>query len=194
MLKITIPPREIYDDESGEFYYVDRHELQLEHSLISVSKWEAKWHKAFLDEPNKTVDETIDYIRCMCMNRDVDPEIFKHISREDVLRVQDYITDPMTATHFLDDSYPDKPQNLQQKDKITSELIYYWMVSLGIPFECEKWHLNRLLTLIKVCGKKNEAAMNSSKARGKHRKSASRPSVNTAAINAQRRAAMNSRG
>ena len=191
MLKITIPSQEIFDDKKSEFIYVDEKTIQLEHSLISVSKWEARWKKAFLGNAEKTIDETIDYIRCMSITPNVDPEIFNYMTGDNIKMVQEYINDPMTATHFLDEAYPEKPARVQQ-DVITSELIYYWMISLQIPFECQKWHLSRLLTLIKVCGKKNEAMYNSQK--GKGRRAPNQQVVDRAAINAKGKAQLNTTG
>ncbi len=166
MLKITIPSQELFDDTKGEFVYVKETVLQLEHSLISVSKWESKWHKAFLNTPKKTAEETVDYVRCMCLNPVQDPSVINYMTRQNIEEVQKYINDPMSSTHFLDeaeDKNKAKTYGRPQTDVVTSELIYYWMISLNIPFECQKWHLNRLLSLIKVCNIKNAASMGKGK-------------------------------
>ena len=152
MLEITTEPTEFYDEERNEFVYVKPQLLKLEHSLVSVSKWESKWHKAFLSDNEKTKEEIFDYIRCMTINQ-VNPFVYSLLTQKNVDDIEDYIGDPMTATVIKD-----RPDQKRSNDVVTSELIYYWMVSLQIPFECEKWHLNRLLTLIKICNVKNQPA------------------------------------
>lgn len=150
MLSLTIPRRELYCEEINEFITIKETKLQLEHSLVSLSKWESKWHKPFLSREPMSIEETIDYIRCMTISQNVDPLIYMNLSKENLEEVRKYIEEPMTATTF----------NLNNKNKpnrevITAELIYYWMIALNIPFECQKWHLNRLFTLIQVCNIKN---------------------------------------
>lgn len=151
MLNITIPGIELYNEQTQEFIKTKSQTLQLEHSLISISKWEAKWCKAFLskDDKNKTAEETIDYIKCMTLTQNVNDETYNYIPKEIMQEISDYISKPMTATVFRKTSSP------PNRELITSELIYYWMIALNIPFECQKWHLNRLLTLINVCNIKN---------------------------------------
>lgn len=150
MLEIVVSEGEFYNEQTNEFTYVERTVLQLEHSLISLSKWEQKWHKAFLKKyPPKTYEETIDYVRCMTINSKVDPEVYRHLGSTNLNKIHEYIDDPMTATYFPPEKGP------AGRDVVTSELIYYWMISCGIPFECQKWHLNRLMALIKVCYRKN---------------------------------------
>ena len=150
MLQIVIPEREFFDSVKQEFIYLKEQRLVLEHSLISISKWESKWKKPFLSKEGKTIEESRDYVRCMTLNKDVDPSVYTTLSQDVFQRINSYIEDSMTATWFNDKNQ--KPGN---GPVITSELIYYWMVAFKIPFECEKWHLNRLLTLIKVCELKN---------------------------------------
>lgn len=149
MLKITVKWDEVFDEETCQISYKKNTVLQLEHSLISLSKWESKWHKSFLDD-DKTEEEMLDYIRCMTIMQNVDPMIYDHLSRENVQEIKDYLDNPMTATTFNDKN---KPRSKQKKT--TAELIYYWMIALQIPVEFEKWHLNRLLTLIRVCNIEN---------------------------------------
>ena len=146
MLKITIPGQEFWDEEKEVFVNTKGATLQLEHSLVSLSKWESKWHKPFLGNGDKTVEETVDYIRCMTLTQNVNPSVYDFITNEIIGRVSDYIDDSMTATWF---SKEDKSS--PNREVITAEIIYYWMIALNIPFECQKWHLNRLLTLIRVC-------------------------------------------
>ena len=150
MLEITISKQEYFDENHCEFVYVPEQHLTLEHSLVSLSKWESKWHKPFLQEESKTIEESLDYIRCMTVNKNVNPLAYRGITPVLFKQINDYIDAPMTATWFS------KEQSKGSKSEvITSELIYYWMIALQIPVEFEKWHLNRLITLIKVCNIKN---------------------------------------
>lgn len=158
MLEINIPSVERFDETTGEFINIKGQTLRLEHSLVSLSKWESKWCKPFLVEKEKTYEEMIDYIKCMTLNQNVDPEVYKGINKKILKEIMDYIEAPMTATWFR----KEKKSN-QKGEQVTAELIYYWMISLQIPFECQKWHLNRLLTLVKVCNAKNAPQKNMSK-------------------------------
>lgn len=180
MLQITIPGVEQWDEVHEQFVFTTEQVLQLEHSLISLSKWESKWHKVFLSKEEKTMEETIDYIRCMTLNKPSDPNCYLHLTNENLNRVNAYISDPMTATHFLDTT-PNKPS----REKVTSELIYYWMIAFNIPVSFEKWHLNRLLTLIRVCEVKNTPPKKMSKGEIMRR---------NAALNAERRKRLNTKG
>lgn len=148
MLQITVPGQELFDEKTNSFYVTKTHVLQLEHSLISVSKWEARWKKPFLGSDKKTSEEIRDYIRCMTLNKDVDPFVYSCLTYENEKAISDYINDPMTATTFREDGK-------RSREIITSELIYYWMIALNIPESYQKWHLNRLMTLIRVCNIKN---------------------------------------
>ena len=179
MLQITIPATETWDESKQEFSYTKERTLQLEHSLVSLSKWESKWCKPFLSQKDKTYEETIDYIRCMTVTPNVDPDIYYCLTTENLEQINDYISSPMTATFFSNTS------SSVNREIITSEVIYYWMIALNIPFECKKWHLNRLLTLIRVCEIKNTPP--------KKRSSQEIMSQN-AALNAARRAELNSKG
>lgn len=150
MLRVVIPASEHYDEVHNLFFETKEQILQLEHSLVSLSRWESRWKKPFLGPEKKTLEETLDYVRCMTITQNVDPEIYKIIPKDIREQITEYINTPMTATKFTDNRA--KPG---ANEIITSEIIYYWMISLGIPFECQKWHLNRLLTLIRVCNIKN---------------------------------------
>lgn len=181
MLLITIPlSSEEWDEEREVFVPSPGVTLQLEHSLVSVAKWESKWCKAFLANTRKTHEETMDYIRCMTVTPNVDPLIFNLLTADNVKAVNDYIGAPMTATTFNDDK-----RGKGSREVVTAELIYYWMIALQIPFECQHWHLNRLLTLIKVCNIKNAPPKKMSK-----RDIMSR----NARLNAARRQQLNTRG
>lgn len=150
MLTITIPSVEMFNEKTQEFFSTKEQTLQLEHSLVSLSKWESKWNKAFLTKTDKTRDETIDYIKCMTITQNVDPNVYSCLTPSNIEEILKYIEAPMTATTFS--NFNQKEVN---RETVTSELIYYWMISLNIPMECQKWHLNRLLTLIRVCNVKN---------------------------------------
>ena len=181
MLTITVPiSPEGWDEDKQEFVQPKSQILQLEHSLISLSKWESKWQKPFYSKKEMTDEEALDYIKCMTLNKNVDPDIYNHLTRENIGDVMKYIGNPMTATTFGKD---DKSNN--SREVITSELIYYWMIASNIPFECQKWHLNRLITLIRVCSIKNTPPKKMNK-----REIMSR----NAALNASRRKQLNSKG
>ena len=149
MLQITIPNRECWDEKTNSFIVVKGQTITLEHSLVSLSKWESKWRKPFLSDKQKTKEETIDYIRCMTITQNVDPNVYFNIDTAMIKQINDYISSPMTATWFGNN----KQGRVSGKNGgvVTAEKIYYWMIALQIPFECQKWHLNRLLTLIRVC-------------------------------------------
>ena len=152
MLELVIPPREnIVETPEGDVLFKDTPgaTLFLEHSLISVSKWESKYKKAFLNNRvQKTREESIYYIKCMSLNKNVSDDIYNALTDSEIDQINKYIDDPMTATWFSEDAQKNRRPN---RDIITSELIYYWMVALNIPTEYEKWHLNRLMTLIRIC-------------------------------------------
>ena len=182
MLQIKVPMGELmWDRKKQEFVEPEYRILTLEHSLVSLSKWESKWCKPFLDEKRKmTTEESIDYIRCMTLTQNVPPDTYSHLTQENMDEVSKYIAAPMTATWFSEDN-----KKGRNKEITTSELIYYWMIALNIPMECQKWHLNRLLTLVRVCNIKNAPPKKMSK-----RATASK----YAALNAARRQQYNSKG
>ena len=161
MLTLQIPPRECFDERKQEYINFEGCSLQMEHSLISLSEWEAKWKKPFLNKPeSRTNEELLDYFRCMTITKNVNPLAFASLTQEHINTIVNYINDPMTATWFSEDGKPNK----RPTEIVTSELIYYWMIAQNIPFECRKWHLNRLLTLIRVCNVKNNPPKKMSKA------------------------------
>lgn len=183
MLTLKIEKGELYDEKNEEFIDIPAQTICLEHSLVSVSKWESKWHKPFLDKRYpKTQEEIIDYIRCMTITQNVNPNVYYLLSSSNINKVQAYIEDSMTATWFSDNR-----KTPGRSRVVTSELIYYWMVALQIPFECQKWHLNRLLTLIRVCNEEN-------KQDGKKKRYDRDFLSNRAALNAARKSKLNSRG
>lgn len=182
MLTIQIPRIEYFDEEKEEFGVIKAQTLSLEHSLVSIDKWESTHKKPFLvKDPPKTYEETLDYIKCMTITQNVDPLVYRYIPKEEVNRIEAYIDDPMTATTINED--PNKPPNRQI---ITAELVYYWMIALQIPWECRKWHFNKLITLIRVCNINNDP--NPKKLRGNKLLSRNK------ALNEARRAKMHTKG
>lgn len=179
MLKITIPAIEQYDEETDTFLSSKETVLHLEHSLVSLSKWESKWCKPFLNKDEKTIAETIDYIRCMTITQNVDPNAYLAITNGNIKDVRNYIEAPMTATIIS------QSNSSKNKEIITAELIYYWMIALNIPSEYQKWHLNRLLMLINVCNIKNSPPKKMSKNEMIHR---------NRSLNAARKKSLNSQG
>lgn len=150
MLEIVIPAGEMFNEETNEFVTYDSARIRLEHSLVSISKWESIWHKPFMTS-TKNLEETLSYIKCMTLTQNVNDEVYTRLSQKNVDDISNYIDDSHTATWFNT-----QDNKKASREIITSEVIYYAMIAYGIPFECQKWHLNRLLTLIKVCSTKND--------------------------------------
>lgn len=180
MIKIVVPEREFYDEVKQEFINMKSREISLEHSLVSISKWESKFKRSFLNHGPATMDELREYIRYMTITQNVNPLVYQALSVENYKEIDQYIKDPMTATTFSQTS-----KAPASRDIITAELIYYWMFSYGIPKECEKWHLNRLLALINVFSIKDgpERKMSKSELAARNR-----------AINNARRAKLKTKG
>ncbi len=180
MLQITIPAIELWDERTQRFVESKEQKLQLEHSLVSLSKWESKWCKAFLGKAEKTDEEVRDYIRCMTITQNVDPNIYNYLTRDNFKKVNDYIQLPMTATTFNE-----KIQGRGRNQIVTAEVIYSWMFALQIPIDCQKWHLNKLLTQIRTCNIMNQPS-----------KKMNKKDVisQNAALNAARRQRLNSKG
>lgn len=170
----------MWDESKEEFFSCSETKIELEHSLVSVSKWEAKWQKPFISKEPLSNSEMVDYIRFMSLSDDVDPEAFNRLTRENIRQISEYIDNPMTATTICD-----QKSGRRSNELVTSELIYYWMVALNIPFECQYWHLNRLLTLVRVCNIKNQDPKKMSK-RDIY--------SSNAALNAARRKRMHTKG
>lgn len=180
MLSITIAAVEQFDEIKQEFVNSKEQKIQLEHSLVSLSKWESKWQKPFLSKTEKTIEETVDYIRCMTITQNVDPNVYNFITPANIQEVTAYIEAPMTAT-TINNHQAISPN----REIITAEIFYYQMVALNIPFECQKWHLNRLLTLINVINIKN----------GPQKKMGRQATLrHNASLNAARRKRLNTRG
>lgn len=180
MLEINIPGEEYFNDNTGMFEYGNDTLLQLEHSLIAISKWEMKWHKSFISNTKNNV-EILDYIKCMTLN-DVDDTVYKRLTIENITDIKKYIDDPMTAIIFPENN---NNKGTRNRDTITNELIYYWMISFNIPVEFQHWHINRLLTLIKIFDIKNSPSKKMSKQEIMSR---------NRALNEARRKANNSKG
>lgn len=152
-LQITVPALRGFREETNEFVILKKEEtLELEHSLLSLSKWESKWKKPLLSNDKMTVEESVDYIRCMNLTPGVDPSVFtqQRLTNAIVDQVMAYMEDSMTATWFSD-----RNKGKGQREIITAEILYYWMFVQRVPKECEKWHLNRLITMLRVCSEKN---------------------------------------
>lgn len=180
-MTITIPEMETFDEETGRFHKIKEQKLVLEHSLVSISKWESKWKKPFIHQEQMPINELRDYVRCMTLTQNVNPEVYNFIPIDILNQIVAYMNEQQTATWFSD------VQDRKSKtgEMITSELIYYWMTAANIPKECEKWHFSRLMTLIRIAGEKNQPPKKMKKNdiyKQNH------------ALNAMRRAKMKSRG
>jgi hypothetical protein len=179
MLQITIPAmNDLWDERNQQFLSIKETTIQLEHSLLSISIWESKWNKSFINTKDKTEEELIDYIKCMTITKNVDPNVYVCLTAENIQEIVNYINAPMTATIIRD-------TGKSSREIVTSELIYYWMISLNIPVKFEKWHLNRLITLIKVCSIKNQPPKKMSRGEIMQR---------NAALNAERKKRLNTKG
>lgn len=157
MYKLHIDGRELWDEDNELFYNVEATDLVMEHSLVSISLWESKYKKSYINTENKTTDELLDYFSMMVIGKEVNPNIFLFCSEEQIKGIMDYINDPMTATIFSkweEEEFTKK--NGHSSKFTTSEEIYYWMTAQNIPIECERWHLNRLITLVKICAINNK--------------------------------------
>lgn len=195
MLKLTVAGEQSWNPRTEEFEYTKPVELRLEHSLLSLAKWESKWHVPFLTSSgNMTREQQLDYIRCMTVTQGTDPAVYQKLTREQMTAINEYMDDPMTATWFAGEPKPNEPKDKRtarpkrrppRGETTTAEVLYAQMFALGIPKECEKWHLNRLLTLIRV-GQEMNAPQK--KMTPGERMSQQR------ALNAQRKAKMHTRG
>lgn len=183
MLGITVPAVELFDERTSKFISIKEETLLLEHSLASLSKWESLHEKPFLGKEEKSNEETLSYIKCMTISPVNDLDVYKRLSAGNHKDVGDYIDLKMTATWF-NESAESKPKG-GTGEVVTAEIIYYWMVSLNVPLECQHWHLNRLLTLVKVINLKNAPP----KKMGRRDAAAQRK-----ALNEQNRAKMGTRG
>lgn len=180
MLTIHVPERELFDDEKQEFITTESVALKLEHSLVSIARWESKWELSFLNTKEKTDEQMASYIESMIISPEDTSGIVDRLTAEDISAINTYINASYTATTFKQDANSKK-----NSEVITAELIYYWMIALNIPFECQHWHINRLITLVRVCNLKNQPPK---------KRSTSEIAASRARLNAERRAQMGSRG
>lgn len=182
VLRITVPAQEFYDESKEEFVETKEQTIIMEHSLISLSKWEAKWKKPYLSDKPKTKEEMLDYLKCMTVGpKNLDPAVYSALTKENFDEISEYIKDPMTATTINERRRPGGNREI-----LTSEVIYYYMIAQNIPVEFEKWHLNRLIMLIRVCAIKNDP--------NKEKMSRSAIMKQNRALNAARRARYGTRG
>lgn len=181
MLKIKVLKPEVYDEKTNEFRIPVAGVLTLEHSLYSVSKWESKWEQPFIGDKERTDEQTLDYIRCMSIE-EIDEDVLSMLSKENLNAITEYINSKQSATWFSEDKNRPKSREI-----ITSEVMYYWMVALQIPFECQHWHLNRFLALVKIANEKNQPA-------NKKKMSKSELAKRNRELNARRRQAMGTTG
>lgn len=158
MHTITVPGVEYWDEKNEQLIIRPEKVLQLEHSLISIHKWEKKWCVPFLSQEEKTVEQTIHYVKCMTLTQNVDPEVYDRLSEANMAEIKEYIDAPMTATWIHEEKH-----SRANSEQVTAELIYYWMIFFNIPVEFQKWHLNSLLMLIRVCNAKNSPGKKMSK-------------------------------
>lgn len=179
MLKLNVKISEAFDEEKQEFVF-ETFPLELEHSLVSLSKWESEFEKPFLAAEEKTNEEALGYIRAMIVTPDYPSDILNKLQQEDVDAINRYIEAKMTATWFAETK-----ETGPRRQTITSELVYYWMTSYQIPWEAENWHLNRLFTLIKVFNAQNEKPKKTG---------AKEMAERRRALNEQRRAQFKTRG
>lgn len=181
MLKLIVPAEEYFNDETQEFFTQDADvELELEHSLVSLSKWESKYEKPFLGAKDKTSEEIYEYIKCMIITENVDPDIIFQFNQENLREINAYLDSKQSATTF-----GSMPQRRGPGEIITSELVYYWMIAYTIPFECQYWHLNRLFALIRICNIKNSKP---------EKMSRNELAQRNRDLNARRRAELNTKG
>lgn len=181
MLRLIIPlSPEGWDEAKQQFVEPKSQVLELEHSLISLSKWESTWKKPFYTNKEKTDEEVLDYIKCMTLSENVDPDVYNHLTSKNVDEIQKYISDPMTATTFSKQS-----RGNSSREIVTAELIYYWMLTANVPFDRETWPLNKLITLLEVCAVKNAPAK---------KRSRSEMMRERAALNEARKKQWNTRG
>ena len=180
MLEIITKEDEFYQPNINKFIQIPSCTLTLEHSLISLAKWESRWQIPYFDNNKKTTAQDLDYIRCMVIGNVKNEHVFETLSVEDIIRIKEYIASPMTATTFQK-----KSRGNSRKEIMTAEVIYAHMFAHNIPIECQKWHLNRLLTLLRVCDLQNAP---------KEKMSKKQTALWNAQQNEARRAKYNTRG
>lgn len=180
ILVLEFPEYDQFDRVTEEFVTFPPARLTLVHNLLSIVRWESKWKRSFVDRPPSSVDEVIDYVECMADGQPSVPHMLERLTRDHTEAIKAYIADPMSASVMLS-----RPGQTKSSEKMTSDLIYYYMVTFQIPFEAEEWHLNRLLMLIRICNAKQSAGQKTnSKSAASQR----------AALNRARRARAGSRG
>lgn len=194
MLVLKIESRQLWDPNTEEFVYINETELRLEHSLLALAKWESKWHVPFFTASGElTMEQQLDYIRCMNLNDETDPGVYAMLTKKQLQAITEYMDDPMTATWFRGEPRPNEPRTgkvslrklRSRGTETTAEVIYCQMFQFGVPKECEQWHLNRLMTLLRVC---SESQMPPKKM------SPGEATAQRQALNAKRKAKLRTRG
>lgn len=197
MLVLKIPARQVWDPNREEFLYIRETTLRLEHSLLSLAKWESKWHIPFFSSSGSmSREQQLDYLRCMTLDKGVDPKVYQFLTREQLNAINTYMDEPMTATWFHGEPKPNEPRDPAKRPRqkapprrsgtvTTAEVLYCQMFQLGISKECEKWHLNRLLTLLRVCSEAQTPPKKMSRGEAM---------AQQRALNAQRKAKLHTRG
>lgn len=178
MLELELPGVEWFNEETQEFQYSKPVSLRLEHSLVSIAKWEANWKKPFLSREDKTLEETLDYVKCMTISQNISPDVYTRLGNQEIAKINEYIQEDRTATTIGKSEPP-------SRRIVTSELIYFWMAQYNIPMECQKWHFSRLMTLLRIASIENAPKKKMSKRAVMSR---------NRSLNAARRKAMNTRG
>ena len=180
-IRIRIPELHLFNEATNEFFDIRETYLTMEHSLVSISKWESKWHIPYLAPGEKTPEQALDYLRCMTITQNIQPGIYNYIPDTEMRRIKNYIEDSMSAYKFKEEEGKGRT-----KKAITSDYLYFCMVTYRIPVEFERWHLNRLITLIQICSEENNPK--------KNKKSKRRITSDYAALNAARRAKLGTTG
>lgn len=184
MFVLNIKEKVLWNEKDQEFVTISPYTIKIEHSLLSIRKWESKWHKPFMTQTQKTQAEQKDYVRCMTIGYELPEEVYATLDAQEMNEVFTYMNEPMTATWFSENDQK-QAKSKMGSETVTYEIVYYWMSKLNIPYDCEKWHINSLMTLIKVSMLKEQPSKKMSK---RDVMSQNR------ALNEQRKAKMKSKG
>lgn len=157
---------ELFDEETNTFLHPVGKKLHLEHSLLSISKWEAEWEIPFLNT-DKTSEQSLSYIKCCVLDDDFDELLLNTLSDKNILDFNAYLSKGMTAKKIIDLrsslSQKRKSRRPASQKALTSEDIYYSMIQFHVWKECEEWPLQRLLSLLQLCSLKSNSTGEMSK-------------------------------